>query len=191
MARPIKKLDEPVHVRRLSDADPQTISDAFAQIGWVKSVAQYRKYLAQQSDGSRICLVAAVDEQFAGYVTVNWTSTYPGFAEMNLPEIQDLNVLPRFRRRGIGTLLLDEAEQVVGQRCSAVGIGVGLHAGYNAAQRLYVKRGYVPDGRGVTYRGCYVEEGAQVLLDDDLVLHLTKELMLGSPLAGEGKASTL
>ena len=56
------------------------------------------------------------------------------------------------------------------------GIGVGLHPGYNQAQRLYVKRGYIPDGRGVTYRDRYVEEGTQVVLDDDLVLHFTKSL---------------
>jgi hypothetical protein len=41
---------------------------------------------------------------------------------------------------------------------------------------LYAKRGYIPDGRGVTYRDRYVEEGAPVVLDDDLVLHLTKGL---------------
>jgi hypothetical protein len=34
----------------------------------------------------------------------------------------------------------------------------------------------VPDGLGITYRDCYVLEGAQVLLDDDLVLHLVKQL---------------
>jgi GNAT superfamily N-acetyltransferase len=118
--------------------------------------------------------VAAVDGQFAGYVTVNWTPTYSGFAEQKIPEIQDLNVLPEFRRQGIGTQLLDRAEEEVALRSSIVGIGVGLHPGYNAAQRLYVKRGYIPDGRGVTYRNCPVEEGMQVVFDDDLVLHLTK-----------------
>ena len=53
---------------------------------------------------------------------------------------------------------------------------MGLHAGYNAAQRLYVLRGYIPDGRGVTYRDQYVEQYVQVMLDDDLVLHLTRQL---------------
>jgi hypothetical protein len=57
-----------------------------------------------------------------------------------------------------------------------VGIGVGLHPGYNVAQRLYVKRGYIPDGRGITYHNRYVEEGMKVVLDDDLVLHLTKTI---------------
>ncbi len=67
---------------------------------------------------------------------------------MKIPEIQDLNVLPPFRRKGIATMLLDRAEAEVACRSDVVGIGVGLHPGYNDAQRLYVKRGYIPDGLG-------------------------------------------
>ena len=174
--------DQAVQVRHLSGADPQTISDAFANTGWRKPVTQYRNYLNQQAAGSRVCLVAECDDRFAGYITVNWAPAYPAFAEINVPEIQDLNVLPEFRRRGIATRLLDEAEQIAGRRCSSVGIGVGLHPGYNAAQRLYVKRGYVPDGRGVTYRNRYVQEGESVPPDDDFVLYLVKQLSPGSPL---------
>lgn len=36
------------------------------------------------------------------------------------------------------------------------------------------KRGYVPDGRGITYRDRYLQEGESVVLDDNPVLHLTK-----------------
>jgi GNAT superfamily N-acetyltransferase len=97
--------------------------------------------LAEQVAGSRICLVATVDGQFAGYVTVNWAPTYSGFVELKIPEIQDLNVLPGFRRKGIGTRLLDRAEQEISLRSSIAGIAVGLHPGYNDAQTLYVKRG--------------------------------------------------
>jgi len=158
-----------IQIRSLSECDPPAISAAFQGIGWGKPVAQYERYLAEQEAGSRLCLVATVDGQFAGYVTVNWS--------LEVPEIQDLNVLPGFRKRGIGTQLLDAAEAEVARRSDVVDIGVGLHPGYNAAQRLYVKRGYIPDGRGVTYRGRYVQEGMQVVLDDDLVLHLTKRLI--------------
>jgi hypothetical protein len=111
-------------------------------------------------------------------VTVNWVPTYTAFVEQQIPEIQDLNVLPGFRRRGLATRLLDRAEEEISLRSSVAGIGVGLHPGYNQAQRLYVNRGYIPDGRGVTYRNRCVEEGMQVLLDDDLVLHLIKRLVL-------------
>jgi GNAT superfamily N-acetyltransferase len=169
-------IDDGVRLRRLGEADPPAISDSFAQIGWNKPPAQFQRYLAQQQAGHLICLVAFFGSPFAGYATVNWKPTYPGSVETNLPEIQDLNVLPQFRRRGIGTRLLDEAERIVALRSNAVAIGVGLHPGFNAAQRLYGKRGYVPDGRGVTYAEKFVEEGATVAMDDELVLHLIKQL---------------
>jgi GNAT superfamily N-acetyltransferase len=170
------RASDDLRIRRLSDADPQPISDAFASIGGGKPATKYRNYLVQQAAGTRVCLVAELDHRFAGYVTLNWAPSYPAFAETKLPEIQDLNVLPDFRRQGIATRLLDDAELIAAERSCSVGIGVGLHPGYNAAQRLYVKRGYVPDGRGVTYRNRYVQEGETVKLDDDFVLYLIKQL---------------
>ena len=98
------------------------------------------------------------------------------FREQGIPEIQDFNVLPGFRTRGIGSRLLDAAEQLVAERSSVVGIGVGLYADYGAAQRLYVRRGYLPDGRGVSYCGRPILGGETVVADDDLVLHFTKRL---------------
>jgi hypothetical protein len=73
-------------------------------------------------------------------------------------------------------MLVDLAERAAGDRADEVGIGVGLHPGYNAAQRMYVLRGYVPDARGVTYQDAFVADGQTVPFDDDLVLHLTKRL---------------
>jgi GNAT superfamily N-acetyltransferase len=165
-----------LQIRPLHDNDPATMVVAFQRIGWKKTEAQYRRYLEEQVAGRRGCLVAFVGGRFAGYVTLNWQPTYPPFAEAMIPEIQDLNVLPEFQRQRIASRLLDEVEALAGERTSVVGIGVGLHPGYNAAQRLYGKRGYIPDGRGITHRDRFLEEGAQIVLDDDLVLHLTKQL---------------
>jgi GNAT superfamily N-acetyltransferase len=167
-----------VEIRALNDRDPETISAAFKHIGWNKPAAQYRRYLVEQAAGARTCLVATVEGQFAGYVTVNWAPAYSGFAEHCIPEIQDLNVLPAFRGRGLARRLLDRAEEEILPRSSVAGISVGLHPGYNQAQRLYAMRGYIPDGRGVTYRNQYVEEGRSIVLDDDLVLHLTRRLII-------------
>lgn len=87
-------------------------------------------------------------------------------------------MLPLVRRKGIASHLLDLAEREISLRSSFAGIGFGLHPGYNAAQRLYVKRGYIPDGCGVTYCNEFVQEGAPIILDDNLVLHLTKRVAL-------------
>jgi GNAT superfamily N-acetyltransferase len=160
-------------IRPLAAADPPVIAAAFAAIGWSKPREQYERYLVEQEAGERQVWVASVDDAFAGYVTLSRRPAYAPFREEGIPEIQDLNVLPAFRRRGVGSALLDAAEAAAGAR---VGIAVGLEAGYGAAQRLYVRRGYVPDGRGIAYRWRTVEYGEQIVVDDDLVLCFTREV---------------
>jgi ribosomal protein S18 acetylase RimI-like enzyme len=113
---------------------------------------------------------------FAGYVTVVWVSGYRPFAEAGIPEIQDLNVLPQFRRRGIASALMDAAEAAIAARAETAGIGVGLYADYGAAQLMYLRRGYLPDGRGIAYRGATVAPATRVPVDDDLVLMMARRL---------------
>lgn len=165
-----------LQLRALDNTDPNVMAAAFTSIGYVKPVTLFQRYLAEQSLGTRLCWVAHLNTAFAGYVTLNWEPAYPFFAEQKIPEIQDLNVLPYFRRKGIGTSLVDQAEAQIACRSDIIGIGVGLHPGYNDAHRLYVKRGYIPDGRGITYRNRYLLEGDQVILDDDLVLHMVRRI---------------
>ena len=102
--------------------------------------------------------------------------TYAPFADNGIPEVQDFNVLPEYRRRGIGTMLMDRAEAMVVDRSDTVGIGVGMYPAYGNAQRLYVRRGYVPDGRGLTYKEKVLEPMEHTANDDDLVLFFVKKL---------------
>jgi GNAT superfamily N-acetyltransferase len=161
-------------IRALRDDDPEVISAAFTAIGWDKPVSQYEKYLAEQRAGVRDVLVATVDDEYAGYVTVRWESPYEPFN--GIPEIQDFNVLPKYRRRGIGTALMDAAETLVAERSDVVAIGVGLYADYGTAQRMYVRRGYIPDGRGLIYDGKQVPPGEMIRNDDSATLMFTKSL---------------
>lgn len=162
--------------RPLDAVDPERLSAAFARIGWNKPPSQYQRYLEEQSSGTRWVCVAVDDDKFMGYVTVLRGAEYPSFREKKIPEIQDLNVLPEYRGRGIGSRLLDRAESWIGALSKIAGLGVGLHPGYNQAIRIYVKRGYIPDGEGVTYAGRRVAEGELVRFDDELVLWMTKAL---------------
>ncbi len=167
---------DPLRLRPLLERDASVISQAFAEVGVHRPVRQFARYIAEQQQSIRQCWAALHDGTFAGYVTLHWNPLYPGIAGKGVPEIQDLNVLPAFRRLGIASRLLDRAEQSAATRAAFVAVGVGLHPGYNAAQRLYAERGYVPDGLGVTYEDRYVQEGELVRLDDELILHLTKSL---------------
>lgn len=165
-----------LHIRLLKRADIAPIAAAFAALGWNKPPSQYERYLAEQGAGQRVVFIALADDVFAGYVTICWQSDYPPFREANIPEIVDFNVLPTFRRQGIGSRLMDEAEHTVAERFPVVGIGVGMDGDYGSAQRMYVKRGYLPDGRGLFSHGHPVRYGETVIVDDDLVLYFTKNL---------------
>lgn len=163
-------------LRHMMAGDAAPISRAFLEMGQVRSEWQFLDYVAEREVGIREAWVATWDGALAGMVTLHYNPLYGGIAGRGIPEIQDLMVLPAYRRRGIATRLLDLAERSAGLRATHVAIGVGLHPGYNAAQRLYVLRGYVPDGLGVTYDDRHVEEGELVRFDDLLVLHLIKSL---------------
>ncbi len=169
-----------LEVRSLEDRDIEPMAAAFRALGWDKPRSQYERYLVEQRQGRRAVFVAFIGGDFAGYLTINWSAGYPPFREAGIPEIQDFNVLPRFRRGGIGARLMDEAELAVSERSSIVGIGVGMSPDYGPAQRLYVLRGYVPDGRGLASEGRPVSSGDAVVVDDGLALYLTKELTGGS-----------
>jgi Acetyltransferase (GNAT) family len=82
------------------------------------------------------------------------------------------------RRRGVATLLMDAAEQLARERgVATLGITVGLFDEYGPAQRLYGRRGYVPDGRGACRGQVPLREGMRVTMDDDLIIWLTKEVL--------------
>jgi len=167
-------------IRPLREVDIPQIVAAFAALEWPgKDTAQYRRYLDEQERDVRPVLVAWVGDTFAGYVTVRWQCQYEPFRAEGIPEIQDLNVLPDFRRRGIASALMDEAEALIGTRSRIVGIGVGLYTDYGPAQAMYARRGYVPDARGAVYAYVSIEPGTQVRLDDDLNLMLTRDLDAG------------
>ena len=165
-----------VLIRSLEQRDIQKIAEAFQELGWDKPASQYERYLKEQALKFRDVYVAFIDEDFAGYLTICWTSSYGPFREEDIPEIVDFNVLPKYRRQGIGMQLMDKAEIEIAKVSPIAGIGVGMDPDYGPAQRLYVKRGYVPDGRGLYYRGHYPTYGEKITMNDELALYLTKKL---------------
>lgn len=163
-------------IRELKKDDVLTIAESFRSIGWNKSVPQYERYLKDQFEGKRQVFVAFENGKFAGYLTIIFESDYPPFNLGEIPEINDFNVLPEFRRRQIGTKLMDKAEEFISENYKIAGIGVGLDADYGAAQRLYVLRGYIPDGRGIVWQNRFPKYGEKVTIDDGLNLYFTKKL---------------
>jgi GNAT superfamily N-acetyltransferase len=163
-------------IRLLEQSDILAIVTAFKEIGWNKPTSLFQAYLEEQKANERFVWVAYQQNQFQGYITLKIHSEYMPFAEQNIPEIKDLNVLPDYRNQGIGSALMKRAEDKASAYCTQVGIAVGLTADYGNAQKLYIKNGYIPDGKGMTYQYQSVKWGVNYKVDDDLMLWFIKDL---------------
>jgi GNAT superfamily N-acetyltransferase len=166
-----------VGVRLLGPRDPAVLATAFGSAGWAaKSAPLYQRYLSEQAAGQRVVWVAERAGHPLGYVCVLWRSDYPPFRNARIPEIVDFNVLPEYRRQGVGSALMDAAEYRIAERSDRAGLGCGLYADYGPALLLYLGRGYLPDGRGVTYDRRPVAPGQSIRVDDAAALMLVKNL---------------
>ena len=163
-------------LRNLEKADCQLISQSFTDQGWNKPISQYQNYLKLQIQGKRDVIVATVNDKIAGYLTIDWMSKYSPFNENGIPEIVDLNVVKKFQRNGIATALILEAEDRIRKVASTAGIGVGLLSDYGSAQRLYVKLGYIPDGRGIIQENEQLKYNDIITMGDDQVIYFTKSV---------------
>ena len=153
------------------------MTSSFEEMGWGKPKGHFNRYIEEQAAGLATVFCAETREgKYVGHLKVVWNPNYPYFREHDIPEIQDLNVLPQFRRMKAGTILVEQAERTVAAKQQKVGIGFGLYRDYGPAHIMYIRRGYVPDGQGVSYRNSTVAPGESVSVDDDLVLFLVKDL---------------
>ena len=169
--------DENLTIRDMDPADVPPLCEEERAQGWINASPEKNESRLRDRDAGRcVALTALWQGRPAGYVSVYWNPASGPFAGKGIPEIVDFNVIARLRRHGIGSRLMDAAEQFVAARSDRIAIGVGMHSGYGAAQRMYVLRGYVPDGTGVWYRDKVCPEYADCCNDDDLVLYLSKTL---------------
>ncbi len=163
-------------IRDMEPSDAQTITDGEIAQGWNQRIDKYLARLKDQAEGRSISLVAEYRGDVAGYVNVYPDSKWGAFAGRGLPEIVDFGVLEKYRRNGVGSALMDAAETIAARYADTVYLGVGLHQGYGSAQRMYVKRGYVPDGTGAWYGERVCPQYGECRNDDSLVLYLSKQL---------------
>ncbi len=163
-------------IRNMELSDAQDITDEEIAQGWDTDVSKYHKRLKDQKDGRCIALTAVFYGRAAGYINIYPNCMWGAFGGKGLPEIVDFGVLEKYRKHGIGTVLMDIAENIAGEYSDTVYLGVGLHSGYGSAQRMYAKRGYIPDGSGVWYRNKVCTPYENCNNDDDLVLYMSKSL---------------
>jgi len=63
-----------VKLRRMEEIDCKIISKGFQAQGWNKPYKLYKKYFIEQQKGERDIFIAEFENEFAGYVTIQWQS---------------------------------------------------------------------------------------------------------------------
>ena len=168
--------DGVIRIRSMEPEDAKTLHDTYASYGWHPQPETYAGYYADQEAGTRLVFIVEYMGAVKGQCTLELQPKEGPWAGQNIPVITDLTVFFDVHGKGLGTRLLDAAEAGAARFSDTVCLAVGLHSGYGPAQRIYVKRGYVPDGSGVWYRGRVLDQYAPCVNDDDLVLWLSKKL---------------
>ena len=165
-----------ISIRPMRESDIDKILNNFAEQNWYKPRDVLEKYFIRQNNKELYVFIADCNNDVAGYTVLYLSAENGAFKGKNIPEISDFIVFAKYQRRGIGNKILDEAEKKAAELSDRVCLGVGLHYGYGSAQRIYAKRGFIPDGSGVWYNNIRLEQNVECKNDDDLVLYLSKEL---------------
>jgi GNAT superfamily N-acetyltransferase len=127
--------------------------------------------LPQHLEERSTYLVAWEDTVPVGHAHIAWSGTH-----LELPEIQDVFVLPELRRRGIASQLTHAAEAEARARgWDRISLSVSQD-GNPAASRLYAKLGYVDAGVGPVRAFGQVMLRSGPLDVDDALVYLVKEL---------------
>jgi len=166
--------DDVLTIRAMRPEDGDVFYDTYESYGWHPQRETYAQYYDEQKRGERMVFVAEYEGEVAGICTLVLHPQEGPWAGKDYPEIVDFSVFFHLHNRGIGSKLLDIVEQEAFRIADMVYLAVGVHSGYGTAQRMYVKRGYIPDGSGVWYRGENLAQYAPCCNDDDLLLFLSK-----------------
>lgn len=168
--------DEKLLIRSMRESDGDVFYNTYLSYNWHPERKTYSNYYKEQETGKRKVFIAEYENQVAGICTLVLEPTEGPFGGKGMPEIVDLCVFFYLHHMGIGNKLLDVVEAEAFKLSNEVYLAVGVHSGYGIAQRMYIKRGYIPDGTGVWYQNKQLEQYAVCCNDDDLLLFLSKKL---------------
>jgi len=141
-----------------------------------KTIKNLEKLYDDQERGLRTVIIAERDGELIGRVTLLHSSSSSIFKYKNIPEVMGLTVIEKYQRQGIGTELMNRIEAAASELSDTVCLNVALCETAGAAQILFAKRGYIPDGSGLWY-GRQIAHKAGIINDvGSLTLCVWKKL---------------
>lgn len=168
--------DNKLIVRSMKETDIEKLKIEYQVQGWPKDIEILKGYYRDQQENKKYIIVGELNKKVAGYVTLLKETKNGPFANKNIPELVDFIVFEKYQKHGLGNKILDVAENIASELSDTITLSVGLHYGYGSAHRVYIKRGYIPDGSGVWYKNKQLEQYSDTKNDDELVLFLSKNV---------------
>ncbi len=137
-----------VKIKPIAMEDVATIEEHIA-FDWA-ALRKHRERLEKQEGGESLYLVAWIGDLPVGHLLVKWQGTVDqpmASAIKDCPDVEDLFVSPVYRSKGIGSRLLESAEQAAEEKGYAR-FGLGVSVDNPRARRLYLRLGYRETGTG-------------------------------------------
>lgn len=175
----VMKIDN-IEIRKIEEKDVDNLITTFC-FPWSsiqETTEKWARYFVEHQKQIRTVYLLEKQGTLMGYASILYLSAYPDFRNAGIPEINDLWISEEYRGKGLGKQFICHLEGIAcTEGYKQIGLGVGLYSDYGRAQRLYCKQGYVPDGKGITYKTSPVIPGKKYPVDDDLILWMVKSLI--------------
>jgi GNAT superfamily N-acetyltransferase len=154
------------------------IVEGLLNFDWGNSQKHAKRLEMQQCD-ELIYLIAWVEGQAVGHAVLEWAGkVHVALAHKirNCPNIDDLFVHPEHWSKGVGSQLLERAQDMAvsrGYRCVGLGVAVDNHR----ARTLYNRLGYIEVGVGeYVDRWQYTDKDGQQVWHQEFCHYLVKSL---------------
>ena len=94
------------YIRKAEHADLSALRGIVDILGFAKNIDYFERCLERAAQGTLDIFIVSLEGQDVGYCLLNWRPKYRFFQISDIPEIQDLNVVPDFRRCGLASILI-------------------------------------------------------------------------------------
>ncbi len=144
-----------------------------------EGTTKHRRRFERQQRGEGLYLIAWDGPRPIGHVFVEWQSEPFGPPELELhtaPYFLDFYVLPEYRSRGVGSLVLDALERACRER-GYRRLYCAVAAGNTRARALYERHGYLDPGIGLSHFAyTYLDESGRERAYEEDRYYLLKHL---------------
>jgi GNAT superfamily N-acetyltransferase len=157
--------------------------EAHINLDWA-AAGKHRARLDRQDRGEVLYFIAWQGGTPSGHVLLEWEGTEDLPIRSRLtdcPNLEDLFVMPDFRSRAIGSMLLDAAITAV-REAGYTQLGLGVAIDNPGAIRLYERKGFQDSGLGeYTSGGSYIDRDGTLQTWQETCTYWIKLLSGGQP----------